>query len=103
MASYVGDELMDVLARVVLGTEASWDSQLHVHNTLLAPHSCPIGELLPAPDAPLADAPVCEEATLAAEVLEGLPASPVACTAEERGYKPRPKKGKPIDRAPVLR
>ncbi len=102
MASYVGDELMDVLAWVVLDTEASWDSQLHVHNTLLAPHSCPSGALLPASDACPVDAPVCEESTLASEVLEGLPASPVACTAEERGYKPRPKKGKPIDKAPVL-
>ncbi len=25
------------------------------------------------------------------------------CATNDRGYKPRPKKGKPIDKAPVLR
>ncbi len=92
-----------MLARVVLGTEAMWDTQLHVHNALLAPHSSTSGDFLPAPDALPAMVPVCQEAVLAAEVLEDLPEAPAVCTAEERGYKPRPKKGKPIDKTPVLR
>ncbi len=87
----------------MLNTEAMWDHQLHAHTALFTPHSSPSDEVLPAPDAQPAVVPICEEAILAAEALEDLPAPIAACTAEERGYKPRPKKGRPIDKGPVLR
>lgn len=76
---------------------------MHAQAELLSPCTPMPDQYLPAPDALQVEVPICAEAALAAEALEGLPEPLTACTAEERGYKPRPKKGRPIDKGPVLR
>ena len=86
----------------MLRTEAERDHQLHVQAALLSPCAPTECDFLPAPDALPTTVPICGEALLAAEALEDVSDSLVACTTEERGYKPRPKKGKPIDKTPVM-
>ncbi len=56
----------------------------------------------PAVLSTMPEPPLAEE-LLAKDVISTMPTPTYVCDSTDRGYKPKPKKGKPIDRSPVLR